>query len=107
METNKKIDRCKLRENILYYASLRDLQIGEIEKAIGRRAGIVSRWANKKTDNVPLDDIYNISLLLNVSVEELINTDVESLLKLEELKSLKEQRELIDKQIRYLENEKK
>ena len=77
-----RIDRHKLRENIIYYSSLKGMRIGEIEKAIGRRLGIISRWCNKNVDTIPLDDIYNIALILDVSIDELINTDVEKLVPL-------------------------
>lgn len=98
-----KIDKEKLRNNILYYGGIKGLKIGDIERHIDRRLGIVSRWARNDTENVPLDDIYNIALLLEVSIETLITTDVESLLREQELIELKERRELLDRQIKKLE----
>lgn len=39
----EKIDRNKLRNNIIYFGRLKGLKIGDIERAIGRRLGIISR----------------------------------------------------------------
>lgn len=100
-----KIDRKKLRENILHFGKLKGLKIGQIEKAIGRKAGIISRWEYKDTRNIPIDDIYNIAILLDMTIDELIHYDVVEFKKQQELMELKKQRELIDSQIRELEGD--
>ena len=97
-----KIDRNKLRNNIIYFGRQKGLKIGDIERAIGRRLGIISRWKTKQVDTIPLDDIYNISLLLDVTVEDLINTDVERLMREQEINELEKQAKLINNQIKEL-----
>lgn len=97
-----KIDRNKLRNNIIYFGKLKGLKIGDIERTIGRRLGIISRWKTKQVDTIPLDDIYNISLLLDVTIEDLINTDLETLMREQEINELEKQVELINNQIKEL-----
>ena len=98
-----KIDREKLRDNILYFGAMKGLRIGDIERHIGRRLGIISRWRRNNTENIPLDDVYNIAILLGITIDDLINTDVKEIRKQQEISELKEQRELIDKLIEQLE----
>lgn len=107
-----KIDRKKLRNNILYFGSIKGFKIGDIERAIGRRVGIIARWKDKDTRNIPIDDIYNIAILLDMTIDELIHTDVEELKKQQEILKkqqeileLKEKLETLDRQIKYLEGE--
>lgn len=100
-----RIDRKKLRDNIIYFGSVKGLRIGDIEKSIGRRLGIISRWENKNPRTIPLDDIYNIAILLGITIDELINTDINVLIKQQEILTLKEQREMLDRQIKELEGE--
>ena len=97
-----KIDRNKLRDNIIYFSKLKGLKIGDIERAIGRRLGIISRWKTKQINTIPLDDIYNISQLLDVTIEELINTDIKKLKREQEINELQKQVELINNQIKEL-----
>ena len=101
-----KIDREKLRDNIWYFGAMKGLRIGDIERYIGRRLGIISRWRRNNTENIPLDDVYNISILLGITIDDLINTDVKAIKKQREISELKEQRELIDKLIEQLEGDK-
>ena len=97
-----KIDRNKLRNNIIYFGRLKGLKVGDIEMSIGRRLGIISRWKTKQINTIPLDDIYNISLLLDVTIEDLINTDLEMLIREQEINKLEKQVELINNQIKEL-----
>ena len=97
-----KIDRNKLRDNIIYFGRLKGLKIGDIERAIGRRLGIISRWKTKQIDTISLDDIYNISILLDVTIEDLINTDIKMLIREQEISELEKQLELINNQIKEL-----
>lgn len=101
----KKIDRTKLRNNILYFAKIKGLKIGDIERHIGRRVGIVARWDDKDTRNIPIDDIYNIAILLDMTIDDLIHIDVEELERQQKLDDLKLKRAVIDKQIQELESE--
>ena len=98
----QKINRNKLRDNIIYFGRLKGLKIGDIERAIGRRLGIISRWKTKQINTIPLDDIYNISLLLDVTIEDLINTDIKKLKREQEISELEKQVELINNQIKEL-----
>lgn len=91
-----RIDREKLRDNILYFGKIKGLKIGDIERSIGRRLGIVSRWKSKNTYTIPLDDIYNIAIILNITIDELINADTKELRKQQELFKLKQQLELVE-----------
>lgn len=97
-----KIDRNKLRDNIMYFGKRKGLKIGDIERTIGRRLGIISRWKTKQINTIPLDDIYNISLLLDVTIEDLINTDTKKLKREQEISELEKQAELINNQIKEL-----
>lgn len=98
-----KIDRVKLRDNILYFGKLKGLKIGDIEKGIGVRLGMVSRWANKKPDVISLDIVYNISTMLDIPIDVLITADTSELRKEQELIELKEQRDELDERIKRLE----
>ena len=100
-----KIDRVKLRDNILYFGKLKGLKIGDIEKGIGVRLGMVSRWANKKPDTISLDVVYNISTMLDIPIDVLIIADTRELLKEQELIELKEQRDELDERIKRLEGD--
>lgn len=97
-----KINRNKLRDNIIYFGRLKGLKIGDIERAIGRRLGIISRWKTKQINTIPLDDIYNISILLDVTIEDLINTDIKMLIRKQEISELEKQVKLINNQIKEL-----
>lgn len=103
----KKINRKKLQENIWYFGMLKNLKIGEIEKSVGCRLGIVSRWANKDTKTIPLDIIYNIAKILGVTIDELISADIETIKRQKEMLELKQQREILDKKICELEKREK
>lgn len=102
----KKIDREKLRDNILYFGKLKGLKIGEIETLIGRRLGLISRWANKKPETISLDVVYNIAVLLDVTIDDLISSDTtelrKALEKQQKLDDLKLQRAIINNQIAEL-----
>lgn len=100
----KKINRTKLRDNILYFAKEKGLKIGDIERHIGRRVGIVARWKDKDTRNIPIDDIYNIAILLDMTIDDLINIDVNKIKNQQKIDELRQQQELINKQIKELEN---
>lgn len=84
----KEIDRNKLRSNVLYYAKLKGLKIGEIERTIGRRAGYIARWG--RTETISVEDLYNIALILDTTIDNLINEDIEEKLILEEIEKLKQ-----------------
>lgn len=98
-----KIDRVKLRNNILSFGKLKGLKIGDIETGIGVRLGLVSRWANKKPDTIPLDIVYNISTMLDIPIDVLINANTSDILKEQELIELKERRDELDERIKRLE----
>ena len=83
------IDKKRLQENIIYFGKLKNLKIGEIEKTIGVRFGLISRWANKQPKNVSLDVVNNIANLLDVTIDDLINTNVDKLKKEQEITELK------------------
>lgn len=100
-----KIDRVKLRDNIIYFASKKGLKIGDIERGMGKPVGTISRWVSNNPDRIPLDVVYHISLLLEVTLDELINTDINILIKEQEIVALREQRDMIDKQIKELEGD--
>lgn len=82
------LDRNKLRRNVLYYANLRGLKIGEIERSIGKPAGHISRW-EKETTRIDLICVYKISIILDVTIDTLINEDIELKAKLQEIATLK------------------
>lgn len=83
------IDKKRLQENIIYFGKLKNLKIGEIEKEIGVRLGLISRWANKQPKNVSLEVVNNIANLLDVTIDDLINTNVDKLKKEQEITELK------------------
>lgn len=83
------IDKKRLQENIIYFGKLKNLKIGEIEKTIGVRLGLISRWANKQPKNVSLEVVNNIANLLDVTIDDLINTNVDKLKKEQEITELK------------------
>lgn len=98
----KEIDRVKLRRNVLHYAKLKCIKIGEIERAISRRAGYIARW--ERTTTISVEDVYNIALILDVTIDSLINEDIDEKIRLEEIEKLKEQIANIEQQIQELEN---
>lgn len=98
----KEIDRVKLRRNVLHYAKLKGIKIGEIERAISRRAGYIARW--ERTTTISVEDVYNIALILDVTIDSLINEDIDEKIRLEEIEKLKEQIANIEQQIQELEN---
>lgn len=73
------IDKKRLQKNILYFGKLKNLKIGEIEKSVGVRLGLISIWANKQSKDISLETISNIAKLLGVTIDELINTDTNRL----------------------------
>lgn len=96
-----RLDRNKLRRNVLYYAELRGLKIGEIERSIGRRAGYIARWP--RTESISIEDVYEIANILDVTIDTLINEDVDLKVKLEEIAKLKEKIEDLEGQIKEIE----
>lgn len=99
-----KIDNGKMRDNILYFAELKGIKIGEIERAIGRnRLGYISRWRKNSSRAVPVEDVYNISRVLGVTVEDIITLDTSVLKKKLEIEKLNDQIESIKQQIKDLE----
>lgn len=96
-----RLDRNKLRRNVLYYAELRGLKIGEIERSIGRRAGYIARWP--RTKSISIEDVYEIANILDVTIDTLINEDVDLKVKLEEIAKLKEKIEDLEGQIKEIE----
>ena len=95
------LDRGKLRRNVLYYAELRGLKIGKIERSIGRRAGYVARWP--RTESISIEDVYKISNILGVTIDTLINEDIDSKIKLQEIAELKQKIGDIEEQIKEIE----
>lgn len=95
------LDRSKLRRNVLYYAELRGLKIGEIERSIGRRAGYVARWP--RTESISVEDVYKIANILDVNIDTLINEDIDSKIKLQEIAELKQKIGDIEEQIKEIE----
>lgn len=109
------IDNNKMRDNILYFAKLKGVKIGEIERAINRRLGYISRWRKNSSRAVPIEDVYNIARFLGVTVDNIIVTDSDVLQKKLEIEKLNKQIakiriekgleiENIKKQIRELED---
>ena len=96
-----RLDRTKLRRTVLYYAELRGLKIGEIDRSIGRRAGYIARWP--RTESISIEDVYEIANILDVTIDTLINEDVDLKVKLEELAKLKEKIEDLEGQIKEIE----
>ena len=95
------LDRIRLRRNVLYYADERGLKIGEIERSIGRRAGYIARWV--RTDSISIEDVYKISNILGVTIDTLINEDIDSKIKLLEIEKLKQTIGDIEEQIKEIE----
>lgn len=85
------IDNNKMRDNILYFAKLKGIKIGEIEKAIDRRLGYISRWRKNSSKAVPIEDVYNIARFLGVTVEDIIMSDINVLKKNLEIEKLNKQ----------------
>ena len=90
------IDNNKMRDNVLYFADLKGVKIGEIEKAINRRLGYISRWRKNSSKAVPIEDVYNIARFLGVTIEDIIISDVNVLKKNLKIKKLNEQIEDIE-----------
>lgn len=85
------IDNNKMRDNILYFAKLKGIKIGEVEKAIDRRLGYISRWRKNSSKAVPIEDVYNIARFLGVTVEDIIMSDINVLKKNLEIEKLNKQ----------------
>lgn len=95
------LDKDRLRRNVLYYAELKGLKIGEIERSIGRRAGYIARWP--RTQTISLEDVYKIANILDVTIDTLINEDIDSKIKLQEIAELKEKIGDLEAQIKEIE----
>ena len=94
-----KIDNNKMRDNILYFAKLKGIKIGEIERAIGKRLGYVARWRKNTSQAVPVEDVYNISRILGVTVEDIIVTESDVLQKKLEIEKLNKELEKLNEQL--------
>lgn len=99
------IDKKKLQENIIYFGKLKNLKIGEIEKEIGVRLGLISRWANKQSKNISLEVVNDIANLLDVTIDELINTNVNKLKKEQEINELKTRIKELSNELEEISNE--
>jgi transcriptional regulator with XRE-family HTH domain len=95
------LDRNKLRRNVLYYANLKGLKIGAMERSIGRRAGYIARWG--RTETISVADVYKIANILDVTIDTLINEDVDLKVKQEEITKLKQQIDNLENQIKEIE----
>ena len=95
------LDRGKLRRNVLYYAGLRGLAIGELERSIGRRTGYISRW--ERTQTIGIEDVYKIANILDVTIDTLINEDIDLKIKLQEIAELNQKIDNIKDQIKEIE----
>lgn len=74
-------------ENIRYVAKYKKIKIGDIENAINVSKGYFSR----KTNKISAERLYQVSKILNVSMEDLIEDKYRQQIIEEKIKDLQEE----------------
>ena len=74
-----KLDGKKVINNIYYLAKVNKVKIGDLENAAEVSAGYLSKLLKEDVDTIPGTEIlFNISNMLNVSLDNLLRIDYNS-----------------------------